>query len=91
MLLMDCVVTHHGDIKTHEPQVKYARDWFIFFGLLGSGTGGVQQAKNSSHLIREKVMIMMKNSVKRHKMGNSNRESNSNRLIIINLKIACSL
>lgn len=55
------------------------------------GTGGVQQAKNSSHLIREKVMIMMKNSVKRHKMGNSNRESNSNRLIIINLKIACSL
>ncbi len=38
------------------------------------GTGGVQQAKNSSHLIREKVMIMMKNSVKRHKMGNSSRE-----------------
>jgi hypothetical protein len=36
-------------------------------------------------------MIMMKNSVKGHKMGNSNRESNSNRLIIINLKIACSL
>jgi len=36
-------------------------------------------------------MIRMKNSVKRHKMGNSNRESNSNRLIIINLKIACSL
>ena len=55
------------------------------------GTGGVQQAKNSSHLIREKVMIMMRNSVKRHKMGNSSRESNSNRLIIINLKIARSL
>ncbi len=91
MLLMDCVVTHHGDMKTHEPQVKDARDGFIFFGLLGSGTGGVQQAKKSSHLIREKVMIIMKNSVKLHKIGNSNRESNSNRLIIINLKIACSL
>ena len=55
------------------------------------GTGGVQQAKNSSHRIRAKVMIMMKNSVKGHKMGNSSRESNSNGLIIINLKIACSL
>ncbi|MDP7279099.1 MAG: hypothetical protein QGG39_04365 [Candidatus Poribacteria bacterium] len=28
MLLMDCVVTHHGDMKTHEPQVKDARDWW---------------------------------------------------------------
>ena len=74
---MDCVVTHHGDMKTHEPQVKDARDGFIFFGWLGSGIGGVQQAKNSSHLIREKVMIMMKNSVKGHKMGNSSRERNS--------------
>ena len=79
MLLMDCVVTHHGDMKTHEPQVKDARDWW-------SPTGQKFQPPDP-----EKVMIMMKNSVKGHKMGNSSRESNSNRLIIINLKIACSL
>ena len=32
MLLMDCVVTHHGDMKTHEPQVKDARDWWSSTG-----------------------------------------------------------